>query len=115
MQPTQFCSFAVNIGNHPILFGALRYANTSTGQMLRQNPQALHMSSATTTSQRPVGPFGVFFSVLNSAIASPIGPRRGAGGQSEPAGRRVDQRKPPTAPAVPASAMAAPAAGNADV
>src|SRR6266513_2859310 len=56
MQPTQFSSWAVYMGNQPILFGALRYAKTSTGQTLRQKPHALHMSSPTTTSQRQAGP-----------------------------------------------------------
>jgi len=67
----QFSSWAVYMGNHPILFGAFRYAKTSTGQTLRQKPHALHMSSPTRTSQRPAGPRGAFFSALNSAMRFP--------------------------------------------
>src|SRR6058998_4114153 len=68
MQPTQLPSWATIIGNHPILFGVVRHAKTSVGHTLRQNPQALHMSSPTTTSHLPAGPRGAFFSALNSAI-----------------------------------------------
>src|SRR5881397_1982408 len=68
MQPTQLSSWATIIGNHPILFGVVRHAKTSVGHTLRQNPQALHMSSPTTTSHLPAGPRGAFFSSLNSAI-----------------------------------------------
>src|SRR5215470_2557854 len=66
MQPMQFSSCAVYIGNQPILLGAVRYAKTSTGQTARQKPHALHMSSPTTTSHRPAGPFDARFSALNS-------------------------------------------------
>src|SRR6267143_3609674 len=68
MQPTQLSSWATIIGNHPILLGVVRHAKTSVGHTLRQNPQALHMSSPTTTSHLPAGPRGAFFSSLNSAI-----------------------------------------------
>src|SRR3989338_1923467 len=68
MQPTQFSSWGTYIANHPILFAVFRQAKTSTGQILRQNPQALHMSSEITTSQRPAGALGAFFSSLNSGI-----------------------------------------------
>src|SRR5437867_11898978 len=66
MHPTQFSSCAVIIGTQPSLFGVARQANTSTGQIWRQKPHALHISSPTTTSHRPAGPFGAFFSGLNS-------------------------------------------------
>src|SRR5712691_4380531 len=69
MQPTQLFSWATTIGNHPSLFGVVRHAKTSVGHTLRQNPQALHMSSPTMTSHLPAGPRGAFFSSLNSAIA----------------------------------------------
>src|SRR6266852_4868196 len=72
MQPTQLASWATIIGNHPILFGVVRQAKTSVGQTLRQNPQALHISSPTTTSHLPAGPRGAFFSRLNSAIRIPL-------------------------------------------
>src|SRR2546428_7440403 len=68
MQPTQLPSWATIIGNHPILFGVVRHAKTSVGHTLRQNPQALHMSSPTTTSHLPAGPRRAFFSSLNRAI-----------------------------------------------
>src|SRR5262245_2155826 len=68
MQPMQFSSFAVYIGNQPSLFGAVRHANTSTGHTARQNPQALHMSSVITTSQRPAGPRDGFLSTLKRGI-----------------------------------------------
>src|SRR5215813_499009 len=73
MQPTQLSSWATIIGNHPILFGVVRQAKTSVGHTLRQNPQALHMSSPTTTSHFPAGPRGAFFSALNSAIRASLG------------------------------------------
>src|SRR3970040_2860678 len=66
MQPTQFPSWATYIGNHPSLFATFRQAKTSAGQILRQNPQALHISSEITTSRRPAGALGAFFSSLNS-------------------------------------------------
>src|SRR5436309_15319976 len=68
MQPTQLSSWATIIGNHPILLGVVRHAKTSDGHTLRQNRQALHMSSPTTTSHLPAGPRDPFFSSLNSAI-----------------------------------------------
>src|SRR3990172_6046016 len=68
MHPTQFCSLATYIGNHPRRLAVVRQAKTSTGQMFRQNPQALHMSSPTITSHFPAGPLGARFSSLNSAI-----------------------------------------------
>src|SRR3989304_3405047 len=71
MQPTQFSSWATYIGNHPSLFATFRQAKTSTGQILRQNPQALHMSSEMMTSQRPAGALGAFFSSLNRGIFRP--------------------------------------------
>src|SRR6059036_1321088 len=73
MQPTQLSSWATTIGNHPILLGVVRHAKTSVGHTLRQNPQALHMSSPTTTSHFPAGPRGAFFSTLNSAIRASLG------------------------------------------
>src|SRR6266700_8099911 len=75
MQPTQFCSFATNIGNQPMRLGPLRYAKTSTGQTARQKPQALHMSSVTSTSHLPAGPFDGFFSALNSGMPRSPGHR----------------------------------------
>src|SRR5712664_1946951 len=72
MQPMQFSSCAVIIGNQPRRFGVVRQAKTSTGQTARQKPHALHISSPTTTSQRPAGPFGGFLSALNSGIAFPV-------------------------------------------
>src|SRR5437762_1160543 len=72
MQPTQLSSWATIIGNHPILLGVVRHAKTSVGHTLRQNPQALHMSSPTTTSHLPAGPRGAFFSSLNSAIRASL-------------------------------------------
>src|SRR5713101_1870873 len=68
MQPMQCSSCAVYMGNQPSLFGTVRYSKTGTGQTLMQKPHALHMSSATTTSHLPAGPFDTFFSALNSAI-----------------------------------------------
>src|SRR5215471_18138191 len=68
MQPMQFSSLAVYMANQPRRFGVVRQANTSTGHTARQKPHALHMSSETTTSQRPAGPREGFFSVLNSGI-----------------------------------------------
>src|SRR5262245_44689334 len=68
MQPTQLASLAVYMANQPSRLGALRHANTSTGQTARQNPQALHMSSATTTSHLPAGPRDAFLSALNSGM-----------------------------------------------
>src|SRR2546425_8542877 len=69
MHPMQLSSWATYIGNHPSLLVAVRQAKTSVGQTLRQKPQALHISSPMTTSHRPAGPFGAFFSALNSAMA----------------------------------------------
>src|SRR5262249_5999339 len=80
MHPMQFSSFAVYIGNHPSLLGALRQAKTSTGHTPRQNPHALHMSSPITTSQRPAGPREGFFSGLNSGIGAPRGLLTGTAG-----------------------------------
>ena len=71
MQPMQFASVATNIGTQPSLFGPLRQAKTSTGQILRQKPQALHMSSLITTSHFPAFFVNCFFSALNSAILLP--------------------------------------------
>src|SRR5574341_219690 len=73
MQPMQFSSFAVCIGNQPSLLGAVRQANTSTGHTARQQPQALHMSSPITTSDFPAGPLEASFSVLNSGLAGSEG------------------------------------------
>src|SRR3970282_229306 len=64
----QFSSWGTYIANHPILFAVFRQAKTSTGQILRQNPQALHMSSEMMTSQRPAGALGAFFSSLNNGM-----------------------------------------------
>src|SRR5436309_6287555 len=69
MHPVQFSSLAVYMGNQPSLFAVLRQANTSTGQMARQNPHALHMSSVTATSHLPAGPRAALFSGLNSGMA----------------------------------------------
>src|SRR3990172_1506717 len=68
MHPTQFSSLATYMGNHPRRLAVVRQAKTSTGQMFRQNPHALHMSSPTTTSHLPAGPLGARFLSLNSAI-----------------------------------------------
>src|SRR4029453_1981700 len=61
------------MGTQPMRLAAVRYANTSVGHTLRQNPHALHMSSPMTTSHFPAGPFGGFLSALNSAITAPLG------------------------------------------
>src|SRR5262249_3555623 len=95
MHPTQFSSFSVYMGNHPSLLGARRHANTSTGHTARQKPQALHMSSVTTTSQRPAGPREGFLSVLNSGIGHPrhdIAPGSGPGSVRVP-GYSADGRR----------------------
>src|SRR6266542_5312761 len=68
MHPMQFSSWATYIGNLPSLLVAVRQPKTSTGHTLRQKPHALHISSPMMTSHRPAGPFGAFFSALNSAI-----------------------------------------------
>src|SRR5436853_5070406 len=68
MHPMQFSSWATYIGNQPSLLVAVRQPKTSTGHTLRQKPHALHISSPMMTSHRPAGPFGAFFSALNSAI-----------------------------------------------
>src|SRR5438876_2332679 len=68
MHPMQFSSLATYIGNQPSLLVAVRQPKTSTGHTLRQKPQALHISSPMSTSHRPAGPLGAFFSALNSAI-----------------------------------------------
>src|SRR5919109_2139504 len=68
MHPMQFASFSTNIGTQPSLFGLLRQAKTSTGQTLRQKPQALHMSSLITTSHLPAFFVNCFFSALNRAM-----------------------------------------------
>src|SRR5258705_13459531 len=72
MHPMQFSSWATYIGNQPSLLVAVRQPKTSTGQALRQKPHALHLSSPMMTSHRPAGPFGAFFSALNSAILFPF-------------------------------------------
>src|SRR5262245_6618407 len=76
MQPTQLASLAVYMANQPNRFGALRHANTSTGQTARQNPHALHMSSAMTTSHLPAGPREPFLSTLNSGIRHSVSRHR---------------------------------------
>src|SRR3990172_9998448 len=68
MHPTQCSSLATYMGNHPRRFAVVRQAKTSTGQMFRQNPHALHMSSPRITSHFPAGPLDARFSSLNSAI-----------------------------------------------
>src|SRR5215475_2921120 len=68
IHPMQFASVSTNIGTQPSLFGLLRQAKTSTGQILRQKPQALHMSSLMMTSHLPAFFVNCFFSALNSAI-----------------------------------------------
>src|SRR5438105_13510352 len=68
MHPMQLSSWATYMGNQPGLLVGVRQPKTSVGQTLRQKPQALHISSPITTSQRPAGPLGAFFSALNSAI-----------------------------------------------
>src|SRR5512144_2010373 len=72
MHPMQLASLAVYMANHPSRFGALRHANTSTGQTARQNPQALHMSSEMRTSHLPAGPRDAFLSALNSGIPGSV-------------------------------------------
>src|SRR2546423_14533303 len=67
----QFSSWATYIGNQPSWLVVVRQAKTSVGQMCRQKPHALHMSSPSTTSHWPLRPVGALFSGLNSAMRSP--------------------------------------------
>src|ERR671924_1350434 len=97
IHPMQFASVSTNIGTQPSLFGPLRQAKTSTGQTLRQKPQALHMSSLMTTSHLPAFLVNCFFSALNSAIVlsrRPTRPGRHLTRKRSPRGSIQDVQNP---------------------